>query len=76
MKSMVKETEKRLSASIENYDQLIIQVHNLRDELEDRDITIRIMAQAVSTVIIHIRLNVKFALQNDKNYNFYFGPRL
>ena len=51
MKSMVKETEKRLSASIENCGQLVIQVHNLRDKLEDRDITIRNMAQSVSIVI-------------------------
>ena len=46
LKSMAIETEKKLSASVENCDQLIIQVDNLRDELEDRDITIRIMAQS------------------------------
>ena len=45
MKSM--ETEKILSASVANCDNFnSIQVDNLRDELKDRDVTIRIMAQS------------------------------
>ena len=51
MKSVVKEIEKNLAASMENCNQLIIQVDNSHDELEDRDITIRMMAQSVSIVI-------------------------